>query len=96
MFSAIRRAPRRCEDCCSDPLPDPNLSISPREIEQLTLRGVAASSANAGLVFSDGVANPALLLENTRGVDPADLWTASKDAVEKLVRAHKKDKSEFS
>lgn len=96
MFSNIRRYPTRCEDCCSDTLPNPNLSISPREIEQLTMRGVAASSNNAGLVFSDGVANPSLLLENTRGIDPADLWTASQDAVQKLVRAHKKDKLEFS
>lgn len=96
MFSKIRRYPKLCDDCCNDPLPDPHLAISPREIQELTARGVAATSSNLGLSFSDGTSNPVLTLENTRGVDPADLWTASKSAAEKLVKAHKKDKASHS
>lgn len=95
MFSKIRRYPKTCTDCCSDPLPDPNLALSPREIEELTAHGVAAASQNLGLSFSDGVQNPVLTLENTRGVDPADLFNASQDAAEKLVKAHKKDKDYY-
>lgn len=95
MFSDIRKYPKPCTDCCDDKLPDPHLAISPREIQELTARGVSASASNAGLTFSDGVSDPVLYLENTRGVDPADLWEASKTAAANLVKAHKKDKDYY-
>ncbi len=95
MFSKIRKYVVPCTDCCSDPLPEQNLSISPREIQELTARGIAASSSNLGLSFSDGVSDPVLALENSRGIDPADLFNASLDAADKLVKAHRKDKDYY-
>ncbi|WGL30963.1 hypothetical protein [Dipodfec virus UOA04_Rod_592] len=95
MFSTIRRYPLCTDGCCDDALPDPHLAITPREIQELTARGVSASSSNAGLTFSEGVSDPVLYLENTRGIDPADVWNASKTAAANLVKAHKKDKDYY-
>lgn len=91
MFTNIRRYPL----CCSTinyKLPQQNLSLSPSEIASLTERGFSASAGNLGLTFDPGSPNPALMPENIRGADPADLWQVSRASADKLVSAHKKDK----
>ncbi|AYQ58143.1 hypothetical protein [Microviridae sp.] len=91
MFTNIRRYPL----CCSlinYKLPQQNLSLSPSEIASLTERGFSASAGNLGLTFDLGSPSPVLMPENARGVDPADLWQASRASVDKLVSAHKIDK----
>lgn len=92
MFSKIRRYHKTCSNCSESPLPPQNLSVTPSEIQALTERGVAASSSNSGLIFSEGSANPVLTVDMMRGVDAAEVWNASKDAQANLVKAHKKDK----
>lgn len=92
MFSNIRRVPRLCSDCSYSRLPPQGLAVSPTEIMQLTSRGVAASASNAGLIYNEGSANPVMTIDMRRGVDAAEVWTASKDAQANLVKAHKKDK----
>lgn len=95
MFSKIRRYPVYDMVSGFAKHADQNLSISPREIAELTARGISSSATNAGLTFTEGSPNPVLTIENTRGVDVADVWTASKDAASNLVRAHKKDKDYY-
>lgn len=73
----------------------PNMSLSPAEIARLTERGIAASSSNQGLTYTEGVSDPVLQLESTRGIDAAELWDASKTAAANLVRGHKKDKDYY-
>lgn len=95
MFSTIRRYFCCDRSCSSAPVAVQNLSISPSEIAELTARGISSSAANAGLTFVEGTNNPVLPLEQTRGIDVADIWNASKDAAANLVRAHKKDKEYY-
>lgn len=68
------------------------LAVTPSEVAKLASKGIAVSSGNAGLSFVEGVTDPVLGIENMRGVDAADVWSASKDAQAKLVGAHRKDK----
>nr|DAS73485.1 MAG TPA: hypothetical protein [Microviridae sp.] len=92
MFSKIRKHFKTCNDCCSGRLPDQNLSISPSEIMALTQRGIAASAGNVGLSYNEGSLSPVLTIDQLRGVDAADVWTAQKTARSNLIEAHKKSK----
>lgn len=93
MFSKIRKHFKTCNDCCQGSLPEQNLSISPSEIMALTQRGIAASANNLGLSFNEGSAIPELTIDQMRGVDAADVWTAQQTARANLVQAHKKSKA---
>lgn len=93
MFSKIRKHFKACYDCCEGRLPDQNLSISPSEIMALTQRGIAASANNLGLSFNEGSLSPELTIDQMRGVDAADVWTAQQTARANLIQAHKKSKA---
>lgn len=95
MFTNIRRYPKTTMSYTVDSLPNQHLSISPAEISALTARGMSATSSNLGLQFSEGSPDPVLQLEQTRGLDPADIWTASQTAAANLSSAHKKDKQTY-
>lgn len=72
-----------------------NLSLSPSDIASLTERGFSSSAGNLGMTFDLGSPNPVLDPANVRGADPADLWSASRAAADKLISAHKKDKQYY-
>ncbi|WGL30968.1 hypothetical protein [Dipodfec virus UOA04_Rod_611] len=95
MFSNLRRYPTPDISSSSSPPVDQNLAISPSEICALTERGIASSSSNLGLSFTEGSSDPVLQIEQVRGTDVADVWNASRDASANLARAHKKDKDYY-
>lgn len=65
-----------------------NQAVTPSQIAELTENGMAVSSYN-NLVYDEGVPNPSLTLEQTRGIDVADVWQASQTAKSKLRQFHK-------
>lgn len=68
------------------------LAVTPSEVAKLTERGVAVSTGNSSLGYSEGVQDPALTVDMMRGVDINDVWQAEQDSRSKLVGAYKRDK----
>ena len=69
-----------------------NMAVTPAQIAELTANGMAVSSQN-NLQFEEGVANPAHYpLEQARGIDVADVWTAEQTSKAKM---HSFIKSQF-
>lgn len=96
MFKNIRRVPVPCGGFTKPVYVTPGLAVTPSEVASLTEKGIAVNAVNAGaLSVVDGVSDPVLLLENTRGIDVSDVWNASLDARANLIRAHKKDKEYY-
>lgn len=61
-----------------------NMAVTPAQIAELTSNGMAVSSQN-NLQFEEGVANPAHYpIEQTRGIDVADVWTAEQTSKAKM------------
>lgn len=96
MFCNLRKAPSLCGVHSKRVSVQGGLAVTPSEVAKLTERGIAVNSANAGgLEVLEGVSDPVLTLEQTRGVDVNDVWEASKQAAANLIRAHKKDKEYY-
>lgn len=96
MFTNLRRSPVPCGGFTIDKNVVPGLAVTPSEVASLTEKGIAVNAVNAGaLNLIDGVPDPVMTLENTRGVDVSDVWNASLDARANLIRAHKKDKEYY-
>lgn len=66
-----------------------NMAVTPAQMEDLTSKGIPVSSANMASVFDDGIPNPdwSVPIDNTRGVDIADVWCAQQDARKNLKNA---------
>lgn len=70
-----------------------NLAVTPSEIKELTNRGIPVNTTNASM-FIEGTSSQGgfcLAADEIRGADIADVWNASRDAQERLVKAHKND-----
>lgn len=70
-----------------------NLAVTPSEIKELTNRGIPVNSTNASM-FLEGTTSQGgfgLSADEVRGADIADVWNASRDAQERLIKAHKND-----
>ena len=63
-----------------------NAAITPSQIAELTNNGMAVSTLNS-LVFEEGSSHPVHFpLEQSRGIDVAEVWQASKSANSKLKK----------
>lgn len=72
--------------------PIPNLAYSPSDMARMYEHGMPVNSTNLVGSFSDGSPNVQwsdLTIDRKRGVDVADIWTASKQARAKLVKCLK-------
>ncbi len=72
---------------------EPNLAITPAQVDNMARRGIPVSSFNYGLQFgglysSDSETIP---IEFTRGFDKIDAWNLQQTARKKVNNARKKD-----
>lgn len=71
------------------------LSYSPADMARMYAHGMPVNSMNVVGSFSDGSSNVSwhdLTIDRTRGVDVAEIWTASKQAKAKIQKAIKSGK----
>lgn len=68
--------------------PKAGLAYTPAEMAQLHAKGMPVNSANLINSFCDGDKNPSfdVSIERKRGVDPAEIWEASKNSTEKIKK----------
>lgn len=87
--------PASCVRRHDEKAPTPNLAYSPSDMARMYEHGMPVNSTNLVGNFSDGSKNvhwSDLSIERKRGVDVADIWTASKQARAKLTKSLKNAK----
>lgn len=74
----------------------PGLSVTPSQIAKMSEKGIPVSTPTAEQFF-DGTFNPSfdIPIEDRRGTDINDVWTASKEAKARILDAHRKDKEKY-
>lgn len=70
----------------------PNLSLTPKDVRQLTERGISVSTQNLGIVTDTDTPSDYLPLEHQRGTDLNTAWEASYRAKEKLMSNYRYSK----
>ena len=63
------------------------LAVTPAQMDELAAKGIPISSQSAMSQFQDGTPNPSwdsLPLEETRGIDVAEIWQSSQDSKHKF------------
>lgn len=73
-----------------------DLAYSPADMARMYAKGMPVNSTNLVGNFSDGSPNVSwndLTIDRQRGVDVADIWTASKVAKNKIAKAIKNGKN---
>ncbi|UCS96033.1 MAG: hypothetical protein [Microviridae sp.] len=81
----------------SDIRTEEGLSMTPQQMLECQQKGLAVASFNSEFLNqgSENVRFDDLLAEDTRGVDPAELWEIQQFARRKLITEHRKDKKRF-
>lgn len=68
------------------------LGLTPKQMAELTNKGIPISANNLGLSYQDGVQDSdfTVPMEHTRGVDLADLWNSAMDGKAKAKEVYHK------
>lgn len=81
-------------DCnnVTDKSVQPNLSITPRDVQKLTERGIAVSTQNNARIVDNDTPHNVLPLEYRRNVDINTVWEKSHLMKQSLINQHKQNK----
>lgn len=74
-----------------------NLAVTPKQMLEMSEKGIPISGQNLSMLPSDGSTNPGFDIpaEQLRGVDPAELWENSQIIKQRAKRAHDTDRKRF-
>lgn len=87
-----------CKRSEEEPIVQNGLAVTPSQMQELSLRGVAVSAQNAALAINDGAGkyDYHVPLEYTRGFDAADAYCAEQEARAKFRNVRRRlDKGEL-
>ena len=73
----------------TDKVVQDDLSLTPRQIRQLTERGIAVSTQSLGVITDNDCPSDYLPIEHTRGTDINIAWETSQRARQNIIKSYK-------